>query len=160
MGFILLAAVTSMPEMSTSITAAKLGEAGLVFGNMIGSNIFNMVVIALLLLYPFKKVKKFEASEKNIFTASLGVFLAAVVGILIYLKSPSAGIIIVVIYVIMMILNYRFEKKENILGETPSFKFRQLYKEYLFFLALSAVVVVSGYYMTVVCDKIAVTPFF
>jgi len=158
-GFILLAAVTSMPEMSTSITAAKLGESGLVFGNMIGSNIFNMVIIALLLLYPFKKVKKFEASEKNIFTASLGIFIAAVVGILIYLKLEIAGIVILIIYITMMVLNYKFEKKENASDVTPSFKFKELYKEYLMFLALSVVVVISGYYMTVICDQIAIKPF-
>ncbi len=159
-GFILLAAVTSMPEMSTSITAAKLSQPNLVFGNMIGSNIFNMVIIGLILLYPFKNKQTLKADEKNIFTASLGIFFAAVTGILIYLKLATAGHILVFIYIAMMFLNYRFEKKGNIEEDVkPSFKFKQLYKDYIFFLILSVIVIFSGYYMTGICDKIAVTPF-
>lgn len=157
-GFVLLAAVTSMPELSTSLTAAKLGQPGLVFGNMIGSNIFNMVVIALILLYPFKNKENTKASERNIFTASLGIFFAAVVGILIYLQSPKAGIILISIYLFMMVLNYKFEKNDRKSEVSPAFKFKELYKDYLFFLFLAVIVVISGYYMTGICDKIAITP--
>ena len=46
-GFVLLAAITSLPELSTSITGASLGQANLVFGNMVGSDIFNTLIIGL-----------------------------------------------------------------------------------------------------------------
>lgn len=36
---------TSLPELSTSIIAAKRGETGIVIGNIIGSNVFNILMI-------------------------------------------------------------------------------------------------------------------
>lgn len=158
-GFVLLAAVTSMPELSTALTAAKLGEQGLVFGNMIGSNIFNMVVIALILLFPFKKHINNTASEKNIFSASLGIYFAAILGLFIMLEYAHSGLMLIIVYVVLMVLSYKFEKKGSLDEIAPSFKFKILYKDYLLFLFLSIIVVFSGYFMTGICDKIAITPF-
>ena len=36
---------TSLPELVTSIVAAKKGDSGLALGNVIGSNIFNILFI-------------------------------------------------------------------------------------------------------------------
>ncbi|MBR0396750.1 MAG: calcium/sodium antiporter [Eubacterium sp.] len=44
-GLTIVAVGTSLPELVTSITAAKKGETGLAVGNAIGSNIFNMMFI-------------------------------------------------------------------------------------------------------------------
>lgn len=46
-GALLLGIVTSIPELATSITLCKLGNFNGVFGNMIGSNIFNFIIITL-----------------------------------------------------------------------------------------------------------------
>ena len=46
-GGVLLATVTSMPEFITSITSVSLGEPGLAFGNVFGSNMFNIVILAI-----------------------------------------------------------------------------------------------------------------
>ncbi len=50
-GFTLLAVGTSLPELSTAISAARRGEAQLLLGNLLGSNMFNSLgvggVIAL-----------------------------------------------------------------------------------------------------------------
>ena len=44
-GLTIVAAGTSLPELMTSIVAAKKGEAGMAVGNVVGSNIFNMLFI-------------------------------------------------------------------------------------------------------------------
>ena len=44
-GLTVIAAGTSLPELTTSITAAVKGEKGLAFGNIIGSNVFNILLI-------------------------------------------------------------------------------------------------------------------
>ncbi|MFH1126529.1 MAG: calcium/sodium antiporter [archaeon] len=44
-GFILIAVGTSLPELSTSIVAARKGKIDMVLGNIIGSNIFNSLVV-------------------------------------------------------------------------------------------------------------------
>ena len=44
-GLTIVAAGTSLPELVTSIVAAKKGETGLAVGNAVGSNIFNLMFI-------------------------------------------------------------------------------------------------------------------
>ena len=44
-GLTIVAAGTSLPELVTSIVAAKKGDSGLALGNVVGSNIFNILFI-------------------------------------------------------------------------------------------------------------------
>lgn len=44
-GLTILAAGTSLPELATSMVAAKKGSAGLAMGNAIGSNVFNIAFV-------------------------------------------------------------------------------------------------------------------
>ena len=44
-GLTIVAAGTSLPELVTSIVAAKKGDSGLALGNVVGSNIFNLLFI-------------------------------------------------------------------------------------------------------------------
>ncbi len=44
-GLTIIAIGTSLPELVTSVVAAKKGESGLALGNVIGSNIFNLMLI-------------------------------------------------------------------------------------------------------------------
>lgn len=51
LGGVLLSAVTSLPELFTSISATLLlSKPGLCMGNILGSNIFNLVVLAVMFL--------------------------------------------------------------------------------------------------------------
>ena len=44
-GLTIVAVGTSLPELVTSVIAARKGETGLAVGNVIGSNIFNLLFI-------------------------------------------------------------------------------------------------------------------
>jgi cation:H+ antiporter len=44
-GLTIIAIGTSLPELVTSVVAARKGESGLALGNVIGSNIFNIMLI-------------------------------------------------------------------------------------------------------------------
>ena len=44
-GLTIVAIGTSLPELVTSVVAARKGESGLALGNVIGSNIFNILFI-------------------------------------------------------------------------------------------------------------------
>lgn len=44
-GLTIVAGGTSLPELATSVVAAKKGQAGLAIGNAIGSNVFNILLI-------------------------------------------------------------------------------------------------------------------
>ncbi len=45
-GLVVVAVGTSLPELATSVAAGLRGEAGLVVGNVIGSNLFNSLAVA------------------------------------------------------------------------------------------------------------------
>ena len=44
-GLTIIAIGTSLPELVTSVVAAKKGESGLALGNVIGSNLFNIMLV-------------------------------------------------------------------------------------------------------------------
>ena len=44
-GLTIVAVGTSLPELVTSVVAARKGETGMAVGNVVGSNIFNMMFI-------------------------------------------------------------------------------------------------------------------
>lgn len=51
-GLTIVAFGTSLPELVTSVTAAKRGNAGIAIGNIVGSNIFNiLLLLGQLLLF-------------------------------------------------------------------------------------------------------------
>lgn len=57
-GLTIVALGTSLPELVTSVTAARRGNAGIAIGNIVGSNIFNILFVigttALIRTVPFE----------------------------------------------------------------------------------------------------------
>lgn len=57
-GLTIVAFGTSLPELVTSVTAAKKGNAGIAIGNIVGSNIFNILFVigttSLICTVPFE----------------------------------------------------------------------------------------------------------
>ncbi|NOY23270.1 MAG: sodium:calcium antiporter [Acidobacteria bacterium] len=159
-GFVLLAAITSLPELSTSITGASLGQAELVFGNMVGSNIFNILIIGLILIGMGRKIRA-DDHVRNILSGAMGIAMAGIAGMLIVLKAGYSGIVLIGAYLVMMVIHYRFERKKifSLEGPAPAFHFQKLAPVYLKFLFFSVIIVITGYLMTGICDRIAVTPF-
>ena len=58
-GLTIVALGTSLPELVTSVTAARRGNAGIAIGNIVGSNIFNILFVigtaALICPVPFER---------------------------------------------------------------------------------------------------------
>ncbi|HEX5635746.1 MAG TPA: sodium:calcium antiporter, partial [Gammaproteobacteria bacterium] len=46
-GTLFVAAVTSLPEAAVTIAAVRLGALDMALGNLFGSNLFNMVILAI-----------------------------------------------------------------------------------------------------------------
>ena len=66
-GAVLLAAVTSLPELFTSISATILipNAADLVIGNILGSNLFNLAIIGVALIFFFRLFAKNKIEYKT-----------------------------------------------------------------------------------------------
>jgi cation:H+ antiporter len=78
-GVILLAGATSLPEVLTSINSLQLGAPNLAAGNLIGSNAFNMMLLAVLdLLHRQTRILR-KAALKHALTGSLAIFMIGLV---------------------------------------------------------------------------------
>lgn len=74
----LIAFGTSLPELSTSLIAAKKGHSGMVIGNIVGSNVFNI----LMILGVASAVKPIAAGSFPIELANFDVFVTLAVSVL------------------------------------------------------------------------------
>ena len=118
-GTALVAVITSLPEMITTITAARIGAFDLAVGNLFGSNMFNMFALGLsdlfytpdrflgainpvfvmtgllgLILTLFGLLGNITRFERRIWRIEIDAFLLAVVYILglVYLYTSGVGI--------------------------------------------------------------------
>ncbi|WP_342527074.1 sodium:calcium antiporter [Chryseomicrobium sp. FSL W7-1435] len=103
-GTVLLAGATSLPEVTTSISAVVIGNPDIAVGNVLGSNLFNLFVLALFDLY-FRKKKLYEQIDStHLYTAVLAIILTALaLSGLVYSQTPAVfgvGIDMIAILVI------------------------------------------------------------
>ncbi len=78
-GTIFLAFVTSLPEMVVTISALRLGVIDMALGNIFGSNMINMFIVALCDVFYVKGAILATVSKTHVFTAGLSVFLTGIV---------------------------------------------------------------------------------
>ncbi|MCE1253228.1 MAG: sodium:calcium antiporter [Anaerolineae bacterium] len=74
-GVLLLAGATSLPEVLTSISSLNQNSPNLAAGNLLGSNTFNMFLLAILDIASRKQRILRKAALKHALTGSLAVFL-------------------------------------------------------------------------------------
>jgi cation:H+ antiporter len=80
LGFILLSAVTSLPELVTCVgTAGWVREPDLSMGNLLGSNCFNLLIIVLLDVLQGPTALLAEVKRRHIVPAGFGILLTVVV---------------------------------------------------------------------------------
>jgi cation:H+ antiporter len=98
-GWILLAAATSLPEFVTDVSAVKLHAANLAAGDLFGSSLTNMAILAVLVLVPFTRDAVVPVTERGgsdetgapvLFSAWLAIVLTAL-GTLFTLLHSGAG---------------------------------------------------------------------
>lgn len=101
-GLTIVAIGTSLPELATSVVASYRGEADISFGNVIGSNVFNILAVlgiaAMISPIPTEGIRSLD----------VGVFLGSVILVWVMLGrryniDRPEGIILVLGYVIYIV---------------------------------------------------------
>ncbi|MBP3635333.1 MAG: hypothetical protein J6J17_02575 [Bacilli bacterium] len=120
-GGLLIASITSLPEFVTSISAVVINNPTLSFGDIVGSNMFNIFVLAVYNIYFFKSNFFRNASKKYIIECIILLtdYLFIVLGchnILVNIIS----IILFFAYIIYMYFVFKSDNEEdsNIAGKT------------------------------------------
>lgn len=127
-GLVLMATITSLPELSTSISAVTIGNVpNIAVGDVLGSCVFNLVLLAILDMMLRDRPLYAEVSDAHTLSATFGIVLigAAGLGILTApLSSPFAighvGVItpvLVIVYAYIMWAVFLREKEANATGE-------------------------------------------
>ncbi len=78
-GILLMASATSLPEVLTTISALSQGVPNLAAGNLLGSNMFNMLMLAVIDLAGQQQRILRKAALKHALSGSLAVLMIAMV---------------------------------------------------------------------------------
>jgi cation:H+ antiporter len=91
-GAVLLAGATSLPELMTDIFAVRLGAADLAVGDLFGSSMANMLILAIIDLIPPRKRVLQQATLDHALAAGLAISLNAIAVVLV-LTRHEAGVL-------------------------------------------------------------------
>ncbi|MCS5421009.1 MULTISPECIES: sodium:calcium antiporter [Psychrilyobacter] len=177
-GIVMLAAVTSLPEMVTSISATLMGNPQMAVSNIFGSNLFNIFVVFIVDIFVLRSTSlSSKVSSKNFMAGFWAMILTLI--FLLGFSFPTEGIMnislfslmILGIYFIAMKSIYVYEHQQN---DEFSEKLEEEIKEFheieeggitlpqakKGFAINAFFVVVLGTGLSFIGDKIASTPFF
>lgn len=173
-GLVLLATVTSLPELITGVSAVTLNDLpDMAVSGTIGSCMFNMMVIAMLDLLSKNRPVSHMVHDGHMISCGFGIVLLGLVAIDIgfgkyfpywpWLNSiDPISILFIVIYFIAMKLIFEYEKTRlsEVAGELASVavnKATSIRKTYFLFVINSIVIVLAACFLPGLGEQIAKT---
>lgn len=163
LGGILLSAVTSLPELFTSISSTlMLDQPGLCIGNILGSNLFNYAMLSFFILTAVSKFAKCNLSKIHLVVAvsvvAMGLlivcnkygFLAFDIG-----NVSITSILIILLYIVTVWVMYKMggtsESDDD--GEPVTLSRKQILSR---FTLVSVGIVVFSIILTYITDELSV----
>jgi len=112
-GLLLVAVGTSFPEMIVSIEAASKGHDSLLIGNILGSCIYNLLLILgiMLLLKPIKLEHK---PSGNLLILLMSMLLVGIIGNINNQISRIEGILLLLVFIIFLLSIFSDYKDNNV----------------------------------------------
>jgi cation:H+ antiporter len=89
-GSVLLAAATSLPEAMTDVAAVRLGAVDLAVGDLLGSSMANMLILAAIDLLPPRRHVLRQATLDHALAACLAITLNALGALLVFARPTAA----------------------------------------------------------------------
>jgi cation:H+ antiporter len=167
-GLILLATVTSLPELVTGISALTLANVpNIAVGSLLGSCVFNLAILVMLDFLVRGESMYRRASSSHILSAGFGVILIGFVGLSVLLADKAAGGIahmgvytpaIMVFYIVAMRTLFTHERTqvkafvEEVADRYPDTTPRQAYVRYAFSAML---IIAAGIYLPFISAQLA-----
>lgn len=108
-GLVLIATVTSLPELASGISAVTLADLpDIAVGNVLGACVLNLAILALLDLLHRRESIYLEASPSHILAAGFGVVLLGLTGFGLLTGDVTSGWILghVAVYSPLLLLGY------------------------------------------------------
>ena len=161
-GLLFLATLTSIPEMTTTVTGALIDAPNIALGNAFGSNLFNVVIIAVLdVLLLGRGPFLLKVRTYHVLSGSVAIVLTLLAALGIVIGSPLTWLgispfswLILLGYIGGMFLLFHAEKKHVELEEESS-EPMLLQKAILGFSISAVVVIISGIFLIRASNEIA-----
>lgn len=106
-GGLLIAAITSLPEFVTSISAVIIDNPSLSFGDILGSNMFNIFALAVYNLFFLKRF--IFSNSKNSFLFECLILLIEYTFILLNLRILTT----IVLFILYFLYAFKVSKQDN-----------------------------------------------
>ncbi|MDP5277035.1 sodium:calcium antiporter [Chengkuizengella axinellae] len=163
---LMLGGATSLPEITTSVTSIIINNPDIATGNVLGSNLFNFMILAVVDII-FRKSKIFNYSNKqNTMTNLLVMALLIMISASMYFKVSYHifgigldSIILVIVYSLGMWFISKVENEPSAqpVNESESQKYAKftLKRALISFIVAAIFILVFGSILTVSADKIA-----
>jgi cation:H+ antiporter len=89
-GSVLLAGATSLPELTTDIAAVRYGATDLAVGDLFGSSMANMLILAIIDLVPPRRRVLQQVAFDHALAASLAISLNALAAVLVLIGDDTS----------------------------------------------------------------------
>jgi cation:H+ antiporter len=90
-GTVLMAVVTALPEMAVTLGALRLGAPDMAIGNLLGSNLFNLALLAVDDAFYMQGPLLADAAPIHTLTAATALAVTGLVGVGLVLAGAAAG---------------------------------------------------------------------
>lgn len=156
-GFIIVSIATSTPEISVAVFSVYTDNVGITLGDIFGSNVTNIALIAplLLLVSPLKRIQR-STVQKLV----PSFIIASVIPILLLAVQQGSRFIGVALLVFFGFFMYRNLKRDNIgkpasNGNSEGKEQGSAAKQFLFFIIGIALVIASAHFIVNSASSIA-----
>ncbi|AKG05416.1 sodium:calcium antiporter [Salimicrobium jeotgali] len=156
----------SLPELTSSVTAVFIDTPGLAVGNLIGSNLFNLLGLAVFdIIYRKHEIMTRTTVESKLY-AYLVIFLTMIVIVAVAFPLPTpflhvsySSVALVLFYAVgARFINKRTEYKgRKVKNEKKQERYRDYTKKQVLtrFISLSVAIMVMGSILTITAEEIA-----
>lgn len=143
-GGLLIASVTSLPEFVTSISAVILDNPSLSFGDILGSNMFNIFALAIYNLFFFKRFIFFNT--KNSFIYEIIILLVEYIFILLNLRILTT----ILLFILYFLYAFKISKTKDDIHIEDKKENKPLLK----FIIVSITLIILSILLTLQADKL------
>ncbi len=162
-GSFILAFVTSLPELSTAIFSQTIKAPDLVFGDIFGSNMFNLTILGFVDIMLLKSSVFSQAHDDHSKTVAV-VFLSTLLIILSfylpYLQYKIFGfsistILIILIYVLFQMSLFK-NSNEQEYTEEMKYEAHTLKRSVFAFIIYSVIIIISALFLSLSSKQISI----
>lgn len=109
-GTLFLAITTSLPELVISISALRMGALDMAIGNLLGSNVFNIFILAITDLFYVNGSLYTTISQTHLLSVLASILMSAVVGVGLMIRPEKKiwrlsmdTLTILIVYILLMV---------------------------------------------------------